>query len=159
MSFRRADLTTPRIATDLASREVQATALRPHPTGKAPGTVQPPISNIRCRRCSDREVQENSLIILSSDLEVAKSKEISIECAVCLQSDRDWQNVRTSIPESSFCRNNEHSKQVYNTMQGDFTSTPIENPSPNAGAIPRVLFRLFNQLGLLPFKLARSQVS
>jgi kinesin family protein 11 len=31
-------------------------------------------------------------------------------------------------------------------MQGDLTSTPMGNPSPNAGMIPRVLFRLFHQL-------------
>ena len=31
-------------------------------------------------------------------------------------------------------------------MQGDLTPTPMGNPSPNAGMIPRVLFRLFHQL-------------
>ena len=31
-------------------------------------------------------------------------------------------------------------------MQGDLTPTPMGNPSPNAGMIPRVLFRLFHEL-------------
>lgn len=31
-------------------------------------------------------------------------------------------------------------------MQGDLTKTPLGNPSPHAGMIPRVLFRLFHQL-------------
>jgi len=31
-------------------------------------------------------------------------------------------------------------------MQGDLTPTPMGNPSPNAGIIPRVLFRLFHEL-------------
>lgn len=32
------------------------------------------------------------------------------------------------------------------TMQGDLVPTPMGNPSPSAGMIPRVLFRLFHQL-------------
>jgi kinesin family member 11 len=32
------------------------------------------------------------------------------------------------------------------TMQGDLTPTPMGNPSPQAGMIPRVLFRLFHDL-------------
>ncbi|OSX65083.1 hypothetical protein POSPLADRAFT_1133699 [Postia placenta MAD-698-R-SB12] len=32
------------------------------------------------------------------------------------------------------------------TMQGDLSTTPMGNPSPQAGMIPRVLFRLFHQL-------------
>ncbi len=31
-------------------------------------------------------------------------------------------------------------------MQGNLTPTPMGNPSPNAGMIPRALFRLFHQL-------------
>lgn len=31
-------------------------------------------------------------------------------------------------------------------MQGDLTTTPMGNPSPGAGMIPRALFRLFHQL-------------
>ncbi|KAF9005676.1 P-loop containing nucleoside triphosphate hydrolase protein [Cyathus striatus] len=130
---------------------------------------------IRCRRRSEREVQDNSPIIVSSN--GAKSKEVSIETSapisslgiVTLPPIRTYPFDLVFGPEAD-------QALVYNevvhpmlqevvmgynctlfaygqtgtgkthTMQGDLTVTPMGNPSNSAGMIPRVLFRLFHHM-------------
>ncbi|EIN07350.1 kinesin-domain-containing protein [Punctularia strigosozonata HHB-11173 SS5] len=130
---------------------------------------------IRCRRRSDREVQENSPIIVSS--QGARSQELSIETAapvsslglVTLPPTRTYPFDLVYGPEADqamvyqdvVAPMLEEVLQGYNctlfaygqtgtgktyTMQGDLSPTPLGNPSPQAGMIPRVLFRLFHQL-------------
>ncbi|KAL1755911.1 kinesin 2 [Schizophyllum commune] len=130
---------------------------------------------IRCRRRSEKEIAENSPIIVSSS--GAKSHEISIEAAAPVSS----MGVLTLAPIKTYpfdlvfgpeadqaliyhevvAPMLEEVLQGYNctlfaygqtgtgkthTMQGDLTPTPMGNPSSNAGMIPRVLFRLFHHL-------------
>ncbi|KXN89241.1 Kinesin-like protein bimC [Leucoagaricus sp. SymC.cos] len=130
---------------------------------------------IRCRRRSDREVQENSPIIVSS--EGAKSKEISIETGapqsslgiITLPPLRTYpfdlvfgpeadqaliyhdvvspmlEEVLTGYNCTLFAYGQTGTGKTY-TMHGDLKPTPMGNPSPDAGMIPRVLFRLFHSL-------------
>ena len=67
--------------TDDGSNSLTASSSRQGASDSAAANIQ---VVIRCRRRSDREVQENSPIIVSSD--AAKSKEISIEASVPLSS-------------------------------------------------------------------------
>ncbi|KAJ4469403.1 kinesin [Lentinula edodes] len=130
---------------------------------------------IRCRRRSDREVQENSPIIVNS--KGAKSNQVSIETTapvstlgvVTLPPVRTYPFDLVYGPEADqamiyhdvvgpmlqqvlegynctlFAYGQTGTGKTY-TMQGDLTKTPLGNPSPHAGMIPRVLFRLFHQL-------------
>ncbi|KIK96808.1 hypothetical protein PAXRUDRAFT_825572 [Paxillus rubicundulus Ve08.2h10] len=130
---------------------------------------------IRCRRRSDREIQENSPIIVSSN--GAKSQEITIETSapvsslgvVTLPPTRTYpfdlvfgpeadqamiyhdvvspmlDEVLTGYNCTLFAYGQTGTGKTY-TMQGDLTPTPMGNPSAQAGMIPRVLFRLFHQL-------------
>ncbi|KAF9246508.1 P-loop containing nucleoside triphosphate hydrolase protein [Melanogaster broomeanus] len=130
---------------------------------------------IRCRRRSDREVQENSPIIVSSN--GAKSQEVTIETSapvsslgvVTLPPTRTYPFDLVFGPEADqamiyqdvvspmldevlmgynctlFAYGQTGTGKTY-TMQGDLTPTPMGNPSAQAGMIPRVLFRLFHQL-------------
>ncbi|KAF8447950.1 P-loop containing nucleoside triphosphate hydrolase protein [Boletus edulis BED1] len=130
---------------------------------------------IRCRRRSDREIQENSPIIVSSH--GAKSNEVTIEtCApvsslgvVTLPPTRTYPFDLVFGPEADqamiyhevvhpllnevitgynctlFAYGQTGTGKTY-TMQGDLSPTPMGNPSAQAGMIPRVLFRLFHQL-------------
>ncbi|KAG8217543.1 P-loop containing nucleoside triphosphate hydrolase protein, partial [Butyriboletus roseoflavus] len=130
---------------------------------------------IRCRRRSDREIQENSPIIISSH--GAKSKEVTIETSapvsslgiVTLPPTRTYpfdlvfgpeadqamiyhdvvnpllDEVLTGYNCTLFAYGQTGTGKTY-TMQGDLTPTPMGNPSAQAGMIPRVLFRLFHQL-------------
>uniref|UniRef100_D8PT11 Kinesin n=1 Tax=Schizophyllum commune (strain H4-8 / FGSC 9210) TaxID=578458 RepID=D8PT11_SCHCM len=130
---------------------------------------------IRCRRRSEKEIAENSPIIVSSS--GAKSHEISIEAAAPVSS----MGVLTLAPIKTYpfdlvfgpeadqalvyhevvAPMLDEVLQGYNctlfaygqtgtgkthTMQGDLTPTPMGNPSSNAGMIPRALFRLFHHL-------------
>ncbi|KAF9454509.1 kinesin-domain-containing protein [Macrolepiota fuliginosa MF-IS2] len=130
---------------------------------------------IRCRRRSDREVQENSPIIVSSS--GAKSKEISIELGapqsslgiVTLPPIRTYpfdlvfgpeadqaliyhdvvspmlEEVLTGYNCTLFAYGQTGTGKTY-TMHGDLKPTQMGNPSPDAGMIPRALFRLFHSL-------------
>ncbi|KAG9318495.1 kinesin-domain-containing protein [Chiua virens] len=130
---------------------------------------------IRCRRRSDREIQENSPIIVSSH--GAKSKQVTIETSapvsslgvVTLPPTRTYpfdlvfgpeadqamiyhdvvnpllDEVLTGYNCTLFAYGQTGTGKTY-TMQGDLTPTPMGNPSAQAGMIPRVLFRLFHQL-------------
>ncbi|KAG1827268.1 P-loop containing nucleoside triphosphate hydrolase protein [Suillus subaureus] len=130
---------------------------------------------IRCRRRSDREIQENSPIIVSSN--GAKSQEVTIETStpvsslgiITLPPTRTYPFDLVFGPEADqamiyhevvnpmldevlmgynctlFAYGQTGTGKTY-TMQGDLTPTPMGNPSSQAGMIPRVLFRLFHQL-------------
>ncbi|KAF8894637.1 kinesin 2 [Infundibulicybe gibba] len=130
---------------------------------------------IRCRRRSDREIQDNTPIIVSSN--GAKSKEVSIEAAAPVsvlglvtpapvrtypfdlvfgpEADQAliYHEVVSPMLEevlmgyncTLFAYGQTGTGKTY-TMQGDLTPTPMGNPSANAGMIPRVLFRLFHHL-------------
>ncbi|KAG6909696.1 hypothetical protein DXG01_015897 [Tephrocybe rancida] len=130
---------------------------------------------IRCRRRSEREIQENSPSIVTST--GAKSKDVSIEIAapvsslglVTLPPVRTYPFDLVFGPEADqamiyhevvspmldevlmgynctlFAYGQTGTGKTY-TMQGDLSRTPMGNPSANAGMIPRVLFRLFHQL-------------
>ncbi|KAJ7709881.1 P-loop containing nucleoside triphosphate hydrolase protein [Mycena rosella] len=130
---------------------------------------------VRCRRRSDREIADNSPIIVSST--GAKSKDLSIEAAIPLSSlgvvtlppVRTYPFDLVFGPEADqaliyhevvspmldevvlgynctlFAYGQTGTGKTY-TMQGDLTPTPLGNPSANAGMIPRVLFRLFHHL-------------
>jgi kinesin family protein 11 len=146
---------------------------------------------VRCRRRSEREIQENSPIIVSSD--GAKSKEISIETGAPQSSlgiitlpplrtypfdlgfgpEADQAMIYNDVVSpmleevlegfnctlfaygqtgtgktyySDFCIA-QYTLTVFRyTMHGDLKPTPMGNPSPDAGMIPRVLFRLFRSL-------------
>ncbi|KAI9510898.1 kinesin-domain-containing protein [Russula earlei] len=130
---------------------------------------------IRCRRRSDREVQESSPIIVST--EGARSHAVSIETAapvsslgvVTLPPTRTYPFDLVFGPEADqsmiyqdvvhpmleevllgynctlFAYGQTGTGKTY-TMQGDLRVTPLGNPVATAGMIPRVLFRLFNQL-------------
>lgn len=148
---------------------------------------------IRCRRRSDREIQENSPIIVSSN--GARSKEISVETGAPQSSlgivtlpplrtypfdlvfgpEADqamvYHNVVSPMLEEvlmgynctlfAYGQTGTGKTYVYciililnphfnilprYTMHGDLKPTPMGNPSPDAGMIPRVLFRLFHSL-------------
>ncbi|KAJ3744704.1 kinesin 2 [Lentinula detonsa] len=130
---------------------------------------------IRCRRRSDREIQDNSPIIVNSN--GAKSNQVSIETTtpvstlgvVTLPPVRTYPFDLVYGPEADqatiyhdvvgpmlqqvlegynctlFAYGQTGTGKTY-TMQGDLTMTPLGNPSPHAGMIPRALFRLFHQL-------------
>ncbi|KAJ7109400.1 kinesin 2 [Mycena epipterygia] len=130
---------------------------------------------VRCRRRSEREIADNSPIIVSST--GAKSKELSVEAAIPLSSlgvvtlppVRTYPFDLVFGPEADqaliyhevvspmleevimgynctlFAYGQTGTGKTY-TMQGDLTPTPLGNPSSNAGMIPRVLFRLFHHL-------------
>ncbi|KAF5391361.1 hypothetical protein D9757_001867 [Collybiopsis confluens] len=130
---------------------------------------------IRCRRRSDREIQDNSPIIVNSS--GARSNQVSIETTapvstlgvVQLPPVRTYPFDLVYGPEADqaliyhdvvgpmleqvlegynctlFAYGQTGTGKTY-TMQGDLTPTPMGNPSSHAGMIPRVLFRLFHQL-------------
>ncbi|KAJ3845075.1 kinesin 2 [Lentinula raphanica] len=130
---------------------------------------------IRCRRRSDREIQDNSPIIVNSN--GAKSNQISIETTapvstlgvITLPPVRTYPFDLVYGPEADqamiyhdvvgpmlqqvlegynctlFAYGQTGTGKTY-TMQGDLTKTPLGNPSAHAGMIPRALFRLFHQL-------------
>ncbi|KAJ7920103.1 P-loop containing nucleoside triphosphate hydrolase protein [Mycena leptocephala] len=130
---------------------------------------------VRCRRRSEREMADNSPIIVS--LNGAKSKELSIEAAlpqsslgvVTLPPVRTYPFDIAFGPQADqaliyhevvapmldevvmgynctlFAYGQTGTGKTY-TMQGDIAPTPLGNPSVNAGMIPRVLFRLFHHL-------------
>ncbi|KAG6866932.1 hypothetical protein C0991_003848 [Blastosporella zonata] len=130
---------------------------------------------IRCRRRSEREIQDNSPTIVTSS--GAKSKDVSIEVSTPVSSlglvtpppVRTYPFDLVFGPEADqamiyhevvspmldevlmgynctlFAYGQTGTGKTY-TMQGDLNPTPMGNPSANAGMIPRVLFRLFHQL-------------
>ncbi|KAH9946029.1 kinesin-domain-containing protein [Epithele typhae] len=130
---------------------------------------------IRCRRRSEREVQENSPIIVTTN--GARSEDITIETSapttnfgiVTLPTTRTYPFDAVFGPEADQVTVFNHVVMPmlgevldgYNctlfaygqtgtgkthTMQGNLTTTPMGNPSAQAGMIPRVLFKLFQQL-------------
>ncbi|TFK54864.1 kinesin-domain-containing protein [Heliocybe sulcata] len=130
---------------------------------------------IRCRRRSDREIQDHSPIIASCG--GPPSQEVTIETAapvsslgvVTLPPTRTYPFDAVFGPEADqamiydnvvhplldqvvqgynctlFAYGQTGTGKTY-TMQGDLTPTPMGNPSAHAGMIPRVLFRLFHML-------------
>ncbi|KAM5531198.1 hypothetical protein V8D89_015116 [Ganoderma adspersum] len=145
-------------------------------TKLAPGESETNIKVvIRCRRRSEREMQENSPIIVTTN--GARSEDITIEASVptttfgvvALPTTRTYPFDMVFGPEAD-------QATVYNdvvhpmlqevlmgynctlfaygqtgtgkthTMQGDLATTPMGNPSQLAGMIPRVLFKLFQHL-------------
>ncbi|KAH7914713.1 P-loop containing nucleoside triphosphate hydrolase protein [Hygrophoropsis aurantiaca] len=130
---------------------------------------------IRCRRRSDREVQEGSPIVVSSkgpksqDVTIETSAPISSFGVVTLPPTKTYPFDTVFGPEADqamiyhdvvspmldevlmgynctlFAYGQTGTGKTY-TMQGDLTPTPMGNPSVHAGMIPRVLFRLFHQL-------------
>ena len=167
---------------------IPATSKQRKPHGETEANIQ---VVIRCRRRSEREIQDNSPIIVSSD--GPKSKDVSIQMSnpasslgvvtlpplrtysfdlvfgpeadqamiyhdvvspmldevfnvlqlysLRLRSNWYWENV-----SDKSTRLGRPLSPVRYTMQGDLTPTPMGNPSPDAGMIPRVLFRLFHRL-------------
>ncbi|TCD71883.1 kinesin motor protein cin8 [Steccherinum ochraceum] len=130
---------------------------------------------LRCRRRSEREIQENSPIIVQT--QGAKGQDLTIETAiptsnfgvVTLPPTRTYPFDMVFGPEADqaliyhevvnpmleevtqgynctlFAYGQTGTGKTY-TMQGDLAPTAMGNPSPHAGMIPRVLFRLFHQL-------------
>ncbi|KAL6309249.1 P-loop containing nucleoside triphosphate hydrolase protein [Sparassis latifolia] len=130
---------------------------------------------IRCRRRSEREIQENSPIIVTTN--GPRGDDVTIEAAVPVSSlgvvtlppTRTYPFDAVFGPEADqallyndvvnpmldevlagynctlFAYGQTGTGKTY-TMQGDLTTTPMGNPSAHAGMIPRVLIRLFNQL-------------
>lgn len=130
---------------------------------------------IRCRRRSEREIQENSPIIVNAN--GPRSHEITIETSppvsslgvVTLPPTRTYpfdlifgpeadqamlyhdvvspllDQVITGYNCTLFAYGQTGTGKTY-TMQGDLTPTPMGNPSAQAGMIPRTLFRLFHKL-------------
>ncbi|KAJ7063348.1 P-loop containing nucleoside triphosphate hydrolase protein [Mycena amicta] len=167
----------------MASRRPPSRAKAPAPVPRSRSVLARPIDDsetniqvvVRCRRRSEREIADNSPIIVSSN--GAKSKEISIETAVpasslgvvSLPPVRTYPFDVVFGPEADqaliyhevvapmldevvmgynctlFAYGQTGTGKTY-TMQGDLVPTPLGNPSANAGIIPRVLFRLFHHL-------------
>ncbi|KAH9951942.1 P-loop containing nucleoside triphosphate hydrolase protein [Amylocystis lapponica] len=130
---------------------------------------------IRCRRRSEREMQENSPIIVSTsgpkgqDITIETSAPVSSLGVVTLPPTRTYPFDSVFGPEADqamvyhevvspmleevlmgynctlFAYGQTGTGKTY-TMQGDLAMTAMGNPSPQAGMIPRVLFRLFHQL-------------
>ncbi|KAI5122950.1 hypothetical protein M0805_006831 [Coniferiporia weirii] len=130
---------------------------------------------IRCRRRSEREIQEGSPIIISTD--GPRTQTVTIETAattsvlgvVTLPPTRTYPFDVVFGPEADqsmvyqdvvhpmldevlkgynctlFAYGQTGTGKTY-TMQGDVSLTPLGNPSAQAGMIPRVLFKLFHQL-------------
>ncbi|KAJ8078798.1 Kinesin- motor protein [Marasmius tenuissimus] len=130
---------------------------------------------IRCRKRSEREIQDNSPVIVTSS--GAKGNQVSIETAapqstlgiVTLPPVRTYPFDLVFGPEADqamlyhevvnpmleqvvggynctlFAYGQTGTGKTY-TMHGDLVPTPMGNPSPHAGMIPRVLFRLFHYL-------------
>ncbi|KAH9981274.1 P-loop containing nucleoside triphosphate hydrolase protein [Lactifluus volemus] len=143
-----------------------------HPKAAAKHSTSPIPGRIRR---SEREVQESSPIIVST--EGARSQSVSIETAAPVRSlgvvtfpptrtypfdlvfgpeaDQSmiYQDVVHPMLEevllgyncTLFAYGQTGTGKTY-TMQGDLGTTPLGNPVAAAGMIPRVLFRLFNQL-------------
>ncbi|RDB21393.1 Kinesin-like protein bimC [Hypsizygus marmoreus] len=162
------------------SQQREPTVIAPTPKQKATSSSQDDCETniqvvIRCRRRSEREVQDNSPSIVTST--GAKSKDVSIEVSapissmglVTLPPTRTYPFDLVFGPEADqsmiyhevvspmleevlmgynctlFAYGQTGTGKTY-TMQGDLNPTPLGNPSANAGMIPRVLFRLFHQL-------------
>ncbi|KAF8654248.1 hypothetical protein AX16_003769 [Volvariella volvacea WC 439] len=130
---------------------------------------------IRCRGRSEREVQENSPSIVnlkgakSKDVCIETAAPSSILGVVTSAPIRTYPFDLVFGPEADqamiyhevvhpmveevlmgynctlFAYGQTGTGKTY-TMQGDLVPTPMGNPSPNAGMIPRVLFRLFHHL-------------
>ncbi|KAL5533323.1 KIP1 [Sanghuangporus sanghuang] len=130
---------------------------------------------IRCRRRSEREIQEGSPIIIST--EGAKGQNITIQTApiasvlgvVTLPPTRTYPFDAVFGPEADqamiyqdvvypmldevlkgynctlFAYGQTGTGKTY-TMQGDVSLSPLGNPTAQAGMIPRTLFKLFHQL-------------
>ncbi|KAL4067644.1 P-loop containing nucleoside triphosphate hydrolase protein [Scleroderma citrinum] len=185
-------------------RSKQSTLLLPHPAGRPRAATNPPSPSqqhlpapplpqtkptrpqpedgeahiqvaVRCRRRSEREIQENSPIIVSAN--GPRSQEITIETSppvsslgiITLPPTRTYPFDLVFGPEADqamiyhdivsplldqvimgynctlFAYGQTGTGKTY-TMQGDLTPTPMGNPSAQAGMIPRTLFRLFHQL-------------
>ncbi|KAI0374999.1 kinesin-domain-containing protein [Pilatotrama ljubarskyi] len=130
---------------------------------------------IRCRRRSEREIQDNSPIIVT--INGPKGEDVTIETSpptanfgvVALPTTRTYPFDMVFGPEAdqaSIYHDVVHPmlEEVllgYNctlfaygqtgtgkthTMQGDLATTPMGNPCSQAGMIPRVLFKLFQHL-------------
>ncbi|PCH38070.1 kinesin-domain-containing protein, partial [Wolfiporia cocos MD-104 SS10] len=130
---------------------------------------------IRCRRRSEREIQENSPIIVTTD--GPKSHNITIETAAPVSSlgvvtlppirtypfdvvfgaEADQAMIYNDVVSpmldevlqgyncTLFAYGQTGTGKTY-TMQGDLSTTPMGNPSPHAGMIPRVVLNMFHQL-------------
>ncbi|RPD66242.1 kinesin-domain-containing protein [Lentinus tigrinus ALCF2SS1-7] len=130
---------------------------------------------IRCRRRSEREIQDNSPIIVTT--KGARNDDITIETSapstslgvVTLPTTRTYpfdmvfgpeadqatiyqdvvhpmlEEVLTGYNCTLFAYGQTGTGKTH-TMQGDLATTPLGNPSAQAGMIPRVLFKLFQQL-------------
>ncbi|KIY61043.1 kinesin-domain-containing protein [Cylindrobasidium torrendii FP15055 ss-10] len=130
---------------------------------------------IRCRRRSEREIEANSPVCVTSN--GAKSNQISIETTaptstlglVTLPPTRTYPFDLVFGPEADqallyhevvnpmleevlagynctlFAYGQTGTGKTY-TMHGDLIPSPMGNPSVHAGMIPRVLFRLFHYL-------------
>ncbi|KAF8590615.1 kinesin-domain-containing protein [Ramaria rubella] len=130
---------------------------------------------IRCRRRSDREVQDGSPVIVTTG--GPRSEDITIETAspsstlgvITLPPTRTYAFDRVFGPEADqamvysdvvapileqvlmgynctlFAYGQTGTGKTH-TMQGDLIPSHLGNPSANAGMIPRVLFKLFQHL-------------
>ncbi|KAI0636868.1 kinesin-domain-containing protein [Trametes polyzona] len=130
---------------------------------------------IRCRRRSEREIQDNSPIIVN--INGPKGEDVTIETSpptsnfgvVALPTTRTYPFDMVFGPEAD--QASIYSDVVHpmleevlmgynctlfaygqtgtgktHTMQGDLATTPMGNPCSQAGMIPRVLFKLFQHL-------------
>ncbi|GJJ12126.1 hypothetical protein Clacol_006367 [Clathrus columnatus] len=130
---------------------------------------------VRCRRRSEREIQEGSPVIITTC--GPRGQEVTIEtgtststfgvvtlpptrtypfdCVFGPEADQSlvYTDVVAPILDQVL---NGYNCTIFaygqtgtgktHTMQGDLTLTHLGNPSPNAGMIPRVLFKLFQYL-------------
>ncbi|KAH7926333.1 kinesin-domain-containing protein [Leucogyrophana mollusca] len=154
--------------------QLASTSVLPKPHGKDDTETHIQVV-IRCRRRSDREIQEGSPIVVSSsgpksqDVTIETSAPVSSLGVVTLPPTRTYPFDIVFGPEADqamvyhdvvspmldevlmgynctlFAYGQTGTGKTY-TMQGDLTPTPMGNPSAQAGMIPRVLFRLFHQL-------------
>jgi kinesin family protein 11 len=151
-----------------------ATSKNPKPVSQDDGETNIQVV-LRCRRRSEREIQDNSPIIVSCA--GPKSHEVTIETSipqstlgiVTLPPTRTYPFDLVFGPEADqaliyhevvapmlaevmqgynctlFAYGQTGTGKTY-TMQGDLAPTPMGNPSAQAGVIPRVLFRMFHEL-------------
>ncbi|TDL27500.1 kinesin-domain-containing protein [Rickenella mellea] len=181
----RTDITTPTdetfapgtsLATSTSSTSPTTLTNKPRVVHHGPEDVELNIQVvIRCRRRSEREIQDSSPIIVSSngprgkDVTIETSAPSSILGLVTLAPTRTYPFDLVFGPEADqalvyqdvvqpmleevikgynctlFAYGQTGTGKTY-TMQGDVNLTPLGNPSSHAGMIPRVLFKLFQYL-------------
>ncbi|KAK0459751.1 kinesin 2 [Desarmillaria tabescens] len=153
----RSAMAKPSSPIENSSLPVPSTSRLQKPTAAAPVKHKDDAeSNIRvvlrCRRRSEREIESNSPVIVTSN--GAKSNQVSIETTaptstlgvVTLPPIRTYPFDLVFGPEADQALIYHEVVSPIYTMHGDLVPTAMGNPSVHAGMIPRVLFRLFHSL-------------